>query len=192
MANMTPRRKRNLKARLLAEYGPVCWYCKEQFPAEALTFEHLKAKSKGGPNSYENLRLACFPCNFGRHHPEHGRLASLAKHPGERQRGTTTSTMPRDAASITHGDSVDIFLAERKFWNSDDMTDEHGLLQVYKVENGFKYCVTFHSGAGASCWTLFPTLADAKADMHKFFTDLIEQWENDMGDFYCENMNDED
>ena len=69
MANMTPRIKRNRKARLLEEYGPQCCYCKEWFPPEQLTIEHLIAKCDGGSNCYENLRLACFPCNHGRHHP---------------------------------------------------------------------------------------------------------------------------
>jgi 5-methylcytosine-specific restriction endonuclease McrA len=69
MANITPRRKRNLKDRLLAEFGPYCCYCKEWFPKEQLTLEHLIAKADGGPNAYWNLRLACFPCNHGRHHP---------------------------------------------------------------------------------------------------------------------------
>jgi 5-methylcytosine-specific restriction endonuclease McrA len=69
MANMTTQQRRNRKARLLAEYGPQCWWCKEWFTPEELTFEHLIAKCDGGSNNYENLRLACVPCNHGRHHP---------------------------------------------------------------------------------------------------------------------------
>ena len=69
MANMTPRARRNRKARLLAAFGPFCWYCKKPFTPRELTFEHLIAKAEGGPNSIWNLRLACYPCNFGRHHP---------------------------------------------------------------------------------------------------------------------------
>ena len=69
MANMTPRIKRNRKARLLEEFGPQCCYCKNWFPPDDLTIEHLIPKAEGGPNSYWNLRLACFPCNHGRHHP---------------------------------------------------------------------------------------------------------------------------
>lgn len=68
MSNMTPDQKRKRKNRLLEEYGNRCHWCKRRFPPEQLTFEHLIPKSKGGPNSYWNLRLACFPCNFGRHH----------------------------------------------------------------------------------------------------------------------------
>lgn len=68
MANMNPRQKRNRKARLLEEYGPVCYWCKCWFPPGELTIEHLWPKSDGGSNNYRNLRLACFPCNYGRHH----------------------------------------------------------------------------------------------------------------------------
>jgi 5-methylcytosine-specific restriction endonuclease McrA len=35
-------------------------------PEEKLTLDHLKPKSRGGSNSLENLRLACFPCNNSR------------------------------------------------------------------------------------------------------------------------------
>lgn len=68
MANMNPKQKRNRKDRLLREYGPVCCWCERWFPPGELTIEHLWPKSIGGPNSYWNLRLACFPCNYRRHH----------------------------------------------------------------------------------------------------------------------------
>ncbi|WP_445638757.1 HNH endonuclease [Nostoc sp. DSM 114161] len=32
-------------------------------PQERLTIEHLLPKSRGGSNSFENLRLSCFKCN---------------------------------------------------------------------------------------------------------------------------------
>lgn len=91
-------------------------------------------------------------------------------------------TKNRDEASITHGESVDIFLKDKKFWNSNDMTDETGLLQIYKVENGFKYCVTFHSRNAADCWTLFSTVAEAKAAMFQWLIDLVKEWEMDFGE----------
>ena len=68
MANMTPRAKRNKLLRLLDEFGPFCCYCRREFPPDELTIEHLLPKSEGGGNNYENLRLACYPCNYGRHH----------------------------------------------------------------------------------------------------------------------------
>ncbi len=68
MANMRPEVKRRRKQRLLEKYGPYCYWCGKRFPPEELTIEHLIPKSEGGPNRLENLRLACYPCNYGRHH----------------------------------------------------------------------------------------------------------------------------
>ena len=63
---MNQKQKRNKKAALLEDYGAVCYWCQQSFPATSLTLEHLRPKSKGGSNSLENLRLACQPCNQGR------------------------------------------------------------------------------------------------------------------------------
>ena len=63
---MTSKQKRSKKAQLLNEYGLRCWWCGCCLPAEKLTIDHLKPKSKGGSNSLENLRLSCFQCNNSR------------------------------------------------------------------------------------------------------------------------------
>lgn len=60
---MNPKQKCSKKRQLLDEYGTYCWWCRVNFPAEKLTLDHLKPKSRGGSNSLENLRLACRPCN---------------------------------------------------------------------------------------------------------------------------------
>ncbi|WP_309738822.1 MULTISPECIES: HNH endonuclease signature motif containing protein [unclassified Chamaesiphon] len=63
---MTPNRKRSNKNILLIEFGSKCWWCECTLPSDKLTLDHLKPKSKGGSDSLENLRLACFPCNNSR------------------------------------------------------------------------------------------------------------------------------
>jgi 5-methylcytosine-specific restriction endonuclease McrA len=63
---MTSKQKRARKAQLISDYGSRCWWCENCFPVQALTLDHLKPKSRGGSNSLENLRLACFPCNNSR------------------------------------------------------------------------------------------------------------------------------
>ncbi|NJL78763.1 MAG: HNH endonuclease [Richelia sp. RM2_1_2] len=63
---MTSKQKRARKTQLLSEYGSCCWWCRCCLPAQNLTLDHLKPKSRGGSNSLENLRLACFRCNKSR------------------------------------------------------------------------------------------------------------------------------
>lgn len=43
-----------------------CWRCLCHLPYEMATVDHLKPKSRGGPDRAWNYRLACFRCNFGR------------------------------------------------------------------------------------------------------------------------------
>jgi 5-methylcytosine-specific restriction endonuclease McrA len=65
---MNPKQKESKKSQLLQEYGygSRCWWCGCDLPSSELTLDHLKPKSRGGSNSLENLRLACFPCNNSR------------------------------------------------------------------------------------------------------------------------------
>lgn len=63
---MNPKQKRNKKQKLSDLYGSQCWWCGEYLLIEDLTIEHLLPKSHGGSDSFENLRLSCFPCNNSR------------------------------------------------------------------------------------------------------------------------------
>ncbi len=63
---MNPKQRRNKKQQLIDLYGSDCWWCRQNLPQENLTFDHLLPKSRGGSNSFENLRLSCFPCNNSR------------------------------------------------------------------------------------------------------------------------------
>lgn len=63
---MNSKRTKARKVQLICEYGLRCWWCLDSFSPKELTLDHLKPKSRGGSNSLENLRLACFPCNNSR------------------------------------------------------------------------------------------------------------------------------
>lgn len=44
--------------------GSHCFYCGKPFlKRDDITVEHLLSKVCGGPNTQENLALACAPCN---------------------------------------------------------------------------------------------------------------------------------
>ena len=55
----SPERKR----RILELHGFRCVYCGEQFPADALTVDHVEPRVKGGDHSDGNLVACCEPCN---------------------------------------------------------------------------------------------------------------------------------
>jgi 5-methylcytosine-specific restriction endonuclease McrA len=40
-----------------------CQYCDRKFKTEDLTLDHVVPKSKGGEMEWENIALACIPCN---------------------------------------------------------------------------------------------------------------------------------
>lgn len=63
---MNPKQRQSKKSQLLEEYGSCCWWCGCHLPSNQLTLDHLKPRSRGGSNSLENLRLACFLCNNSR------------------------------------------------------------------------------------------------------------------------------
>lgn len=63
---MTRKQRQTKKSKLISEFGSRCWWCQCDLPAEKLTLDHLRPKSRGGSNSLENLRLACRPCNQSR------------------------------------------------------------------------------------------------------------------------------
>jgi 5-methylcytosine-specific restriction endonuclease McrA len=68
---MTPRQKASRRVRLWEQEGPYCQICGKRFSSLRdgdLTLDHIVPKFQGGGNNIENLRLACFKCNYGRHH----------------------------------------------------------------------------------------------------------------------------
>jgi 5-methylcytosine-specific restriction endonuclease McrA len=51
------------RGEIFARDGYRCVFCGEVFPAEALTVDHLQARSRGGDRSGGNLVTACGACN---------------------------------------------------------------------------------------------------------------------------------
>ncbi len=41
----------------------ICQYCKNRFPQEDLTIDHVIPRSKGGKHQWDNVVAACKPCN---------------------------------------------------------------------------------------------------------------------------------
>lgn len=58
-----------------------CQYCGESVPSNAFDFEHIVPKSKGGRTSWENIVVACIPCNQkkGNRTPEEAHMKLLTK-----------------------------------------------------------------------------------------------------------------
>ena len=41
----------------------ICAYCGHEFPTSKLTRDHIHARSRGGPDRWENVVTSCGPCN---------------------------------------------------------------------------------------------------------------------------------
>jgi 5-methylcytosine-specific restriction endonuclease McrA len=55
--------KGNLRRRVVARDGPVCKICGAALEHDEITLDHVIPRSKGGRNTFENLRVVCSPCN---------------------------------------------------------------------------------------------------------------------------------
>ena len=44
----------------------ACAICGEWFPPAAMTRDHIVARSRGGGTDWDNIQLACRPCNMGK------------------------------------------------------------------------------------------------------------------------------
>ena len=74
MRDLTPKRKRNLRLRLLEAQNNLCWICHEPMDQEAnehqplaVTFDHIVPLHDGGRMSArDNFRLAHRRCNMKR------------------------------------------------------------------------------------------------------------------------------
>ena len=69
MPKQMSKKQKDVRKHLLANdwgFGLCCYWCRQDFPFEQLTLDHLRPSSKGGSNNLENLRLACCKCNRSR------------------------------------------------------------------------------------------------------------------------------
>lgn len=58
------REQRRARLRLLwEEQHGLCWYCKEFTVSTKSTIDHVVPQSKGGTDAYDNVVMACRPCN---------------------------------------------------------------------------------------------------------------------------------
>lgn len=48
---------------LVMIFGQACFYCREEFPMEELTRDHVTPRALGGDDSLANQVPACKPCN---------------------------------------------------------------------------------------------------------------------------------
>ena len=58
-----------------------CQYCGGAFQAEALTFDHIIPRSKGGRTMWDNVVTACEPCNLKKGHrlPRESKMRPLRR-----------------------------------------------------------------------------------------------------------------
>jgi hypothetical protein len=65
---MSSKDKRRRRRSLVRRDGLVCQICWAPRDLATLTIDHIEPRCEGGPNALGNLRLACYSCNYGRHH----------------------------------------------------------------------------------------------------------------------------
>ncbi|MDY6803740.1 MAG: HNH endonuclease signature motif containing protein [Cyanobacteriota bacterium] len=58
--------KKAKKRKLNEIFGCQCFWCGQKLEKNEQTIDHLIPQSRGGSNSLENLRIACFSCNNSR------------------------------------------------------------------------------------------------------------------------------
>jgi 5-methylcytosine-specific restriction endonuclease McrA len=46
--------------------GKICTYCRQSITLKESTIDHIIPLSKGGKNNYDNLCIACGPCNIAK------------------------------------------------------------------------------------------------------------------------------
>lgn len=63
-------RRKVWKAKFADSEVGACCYCGEQLLYEDATLEHIIARTNGGTNDFENLDIACEPCNSTKGHTE--------------------------------------------------------------------------------------------------------------------------
>ena len=74
MHNLSGKSKKSAIKKLIRHFGDTCWYCGCELRKETRTIEHIVARSMGGNNKLDNLRLACDYCNRTHKNPREAHL----------------------------------------------------------------------------------------------------------------------
>ena len=56
--------RKQVKDRLLMEYGKYCWYCGKKFKREGLTIHHIHQFCETHTTTYEDSMILCYQCHF--------------------------------------------------------------------------------------------------------------------------------
>lgn len=69
------------RANIYTRDGYTCQYCRQSFPTQELTFDHVIPVSRGGPRNWENIVTCCLKCNRkkGSQTPEEAGMKLLRK-----------------------------------------------------------------------------------------------------------------
>jgi 5-methylcytosine-specific restriction endonuclease McrA len=72
--------KFNRKNVYLRDKG-TCQYCRTKVPMSEFTYDHVRPRSQGGKTKWENIVVACLPCNHKKadRTPEQARMRLMAK-----------------------------------------------------------------------------------------------------------------
>jgi len=61
--------RKTIKRNLALQHGRICQWCKNRFSLSDLEIDHIKKRSEGGSNHYDNLQLLCHPCHVKKDSP---------------------------------------------------------------------------------------------------------------------------
>lgn len=56
--------RRQVKDRLMMEYGKLCWCCGKRFDKKGLTLHHIHQFCETHDTTYEDSMILCYQCHF--------------------------------------------------------------------------------------------------------------------------------
>lgn len=115
-------RKRKVKFNRSNVYqrdGGRCQYCSQKVPMRDFTYDHVTPRAQGGLTTWENIVVACVPCNQkkGGRTPHQAKM-TLRKNPRKPDKGFT-----HFVACMTYEKGMPItwkrFLGDVAYWNTE-------------------------------------------------------------------------
>jgi len=92
-----------------------CQYCNAKLPKQELTIDHVLPRSRGGRDTWDNLVLACMPCNVhkGNRTPDEARMPLL-------RRPKTPKWLPRFGTQLPKEDLMNWQrFVDLAYWNTE-------------------------------------------------------------------------